>query len=139
MSEDILKLRASVNLLEEAIAISADKIPTSTKIDPIPRVLRAGVIKIFENTFDIAGEFITNWLKDKTLVNEFRLLTSKDIFFFAGQSNLISNPTDWNRFFEFRRISSKSFNQKNASQIYKVALEFFPAVKTLLAKLDTAN
>ena len=139
MSDDIKQLRLAVNLLEEAIAISADKIPRGQKIDPIPRVLRAGVIKIFENTFDISCKYITNWLKEKTLINEFRLLTTKDIFHFASNSNLINNPNDWNKFFEIRRISSKSFDHKNAEQIYRVALEFFPSAKTLLSKLDPKN
>ncbi|MEZ4812469.1 MAG: nucleotidyltransferase substrate binding protein [Caldisericia bacterium] len=71
------------------------------------------------------------------MVNEFRLLTSKDIFHFAGQSNLITHPNYWNKFFEYRKISSKSFNQNNAAQIYKIALEFFPEVKTLISKVES--
>ena len=52
---------------------------------------------------------------------------------------MILNPEDWFTFAEARNNTVHTYNEKNAQQVFKVALSFLPAVNAFYSEIEQHN
>lgn len=65
--------------------------------------------------------------------------TRKDLFRYAFQSELIQDPKTWFRYAEARNLTSRTYNEATAAEIFEISLQFLPDARYLLAKLEKMN
>ena len=126
MDRDDLKLmsmKQAIDSLERALA------------QPVDEFVRDAVIQRFKYTFELAWKMIKRHLESAGIV-ETSPLSRKELFREAARAGLIDDPEPWFRYGAARNQTSHIYNLQTANEVYKVASEFLPDVKTLLVQLE---
>ena len=93
---------------------------------------RDSVIQRFEYTFELSWKAMAKVLSaDRPLEDQ----SVKGILRESAKQGLISNLPAWFEFQEARNITSHTYNEKTADEVYVVALRLPPAVITLITQL----
>lgn len=139
MALDLSSLKKAVTSLEKAIRVTSTQTKDQINTDQ-EEVLRAGIIKNFEFTYEMCWKFMARWLKVNlsNSVTE-NMLTRKDLFRTAAENQLIDNVENWFLYTKARNETSHTYNNEIAESVYLVALKFIHDAKDLLANLEVKN
>ncbi len=117
MATTLDELKKAVKSLEEAINM------------PYSEIVRDGTIQRFEYTIELA------WKVSKKLMGT-QSTAPKVIIREMAQQNLIDDPKQWLVFLDDRNLSSHTYKEEIANQVYESAKKFFPEVTSLINKLE---
>ncbi|MCL4556459.1 MAG: nucleotidyltransferase substrate binding protein, partial [Gammaproteobacteria bacterium] len=67
------------------------------------------------------------------------LCRGKDLFRLAAQHNLIDDPLPWFSFGDARNLTSHTYDEVTAQQVFAAAQDFLPYAENLLERLSYAN
>jgi len=99
---------------------------------------RNSVIQCYEFTYEISWKMIERWLSIKLPAPQTKL-GFNDLFREAAQYGLIDSPESWFEYRRARNITSHTYNDRLAQEVYEVAETFLIDVHKLLKKLKENN
>jgi nucleotidyltransferase substrate binding protein (TIGR01987 family) len=140
MSLDLSSLEKAVTALGDVTARSLDEALMGSLDDVTRCAIRAGVVQHFEFTYELSWKFIQRWLKVNQPEGDPGLpRTRKELFRLAARVGLIDDPTPWFTFGDARNLTSHTYDEERARQVYEVALDFLAEARDLLARLTARN
>jgi len=94
--------------------------------------IRDAVIQRFEYSYELSWKILKRYLKEFCSIEENNV---KNLFRIALKQGLIENIENWFKYHESRNLTSHTYNELNAEEVYKSAQKFIIDAKLLLAKI----
>ena len=131
-------LEKAVTSMQEALEFSHSDMALS---DPrLFRQFRNSVIQCFEFTYEICWKMIERRLKlELPTPIENAKLGFNDLLRDAAQYGLIDAPRVWMEYRRARNITSHTYSDVLAQEVYKIATDFFVDAQKLLKILQEKN
>jgi nucleotidyltransferase substrate binding protein (TIGR01987 family) len=115
------ELRKAIDRLKKALAL------------PKSDVIRDAVIQRFEFTVDLGWKALQRCLKSSGVVES---LTPKNTFREGARLGIVKNPEAWIRFVDARNLSSHSYKESLAEEVYASALILPPFAEELVQSIE---
>lgn len=132
MKLDLSSFEKALNSLARAIARSQEA--------PGDDELRDSVIQRFEYTYELSWKMLKRRLEmDSPSPETIDALNFRDLIREGAVSGLIADPEAWFEYREQRNITSHTYDEKKAAQVYRAALKFYPDAKALFDGLLRRN
>lgn len=109
------------NSLEVANYINENNITDNNLIDTI----KAGVIQNFEFTYELSWKFIKRWLELNYGKNLVEGTTRRELFRIAAENKLISDIEQWMFYHRMRNLTSYTYDQNVADEIFSCTEIFY--------------
>jgi len=140
MSLDLESLRKAVKSFDALIAKTSDE-SFMSGLDDVTRFgLKAGVIQNFEFTYELCWKFLQRWIRANISPEDSdHPRTRKELFRMAARYGLIDDPVPWFGYGDARNLTSHTYSESIAEEVYMAALKFIKDAGTLLARLENAN
>lgn len=127
-------LRLSRYLAEnEGVALEGD-LDSSLRV-----VVRSGVIKHFEFTYDLSWQFMKRWLELNVNPHAGDGVTRRELYRLGFENRLIDDVDRWMRYHGARNLTSHTYREATADEVYAVLPDFLEAARLLLAALETRD
>lgn len=140
MTIDYSSLRRAVEA-HKRIVQAAEKHEMTPDFDQDTwEAVRGGVIKSFEVAYELAWKMMQRWLKtfqDPNLLSEQR--TKQDLFRNAAKFGLIDDPTRWFRYLNLRNLTTHTYDELPAQEVYEGARDFLVDAMALLERLEASD
>ncbi len=121
--------------IEKAIA-SLEKAIVRSKVNPADDEVRDAVIQRFEYTYELAWKMLKRRIElDAAYPAEVDGFSFKQLIREGAERGFLDNPEKWFSYREQRNITSHTYNEAKAQQVYLAALNFLDDAKSLLATL----
>lgn len=129
MKLDFSSLKKAIKSLGKAIA--------RTQNAPSDEELRDAVIQRFEYTYELAWKMMKRQIEQESPnPAEVDRLSFKDLLRTAAEKGIISNVEAWLVYRDQRNITSHTYDEDEAKNVYKTALNFYKDAESLLSKLE---
>ena len=139
MALDLSSLQKAVKLLESSVHISCDQKMMGSLNQATRELIRLGVIQHFEFTFELCWKFMERWIRLNKAPEAAQPSTRKDLFRHAAKYELVQDPQKWFEYSEARNITSHTYEEGNAKQVYQAATHFVEDAKYFLMQLESKN
>ncbi len=96
-------------------------------------LVRDAVIQRFEYTFELSWKSLRRYFKLNNQLDEYNV---RNLIREAGRQNLIDSVEQWFEFHKARNLTSHTYNEEIAEQVYQKAVEFSKEVEKLVERLD---
>lgn len=104
---------------------------------PDDEELRDGAIQRFEYTYELAWKSLKRILElEAASPDAIDILSFRDLIRLGAERGFIEEPSEWFEFREERNISSHTYDEAKAAEVYTSALRFGPVARRLLEKLE---
>lgn len=110
-----------------------------TENSPPDDMLRDACIQRFEYTFELCIKLLKRQLAKIEMPSQIDLMSYKDLIRSGAQHGLIDDPLAWFDFREKRNITSHTYDEKKAEDIYKILTAFIEKSGLLLQQLRFRN
>lgn len=136
MSLDFSNLEKVVSLMRAIYLKAEDKLFMSSLDDVTQNAIRAGVIQHFEMVYELSCKFMQRWIKLNLSVEEANYpRTRKELFRLAAKAGLIEEPSRWFIYGDARNMTSHTYNQETADEVYQSAYGLINDATYLLTQL----
>jgi nucleotidyltransferase substrate binding protein (TIGR01987 family) len=126
---DLASFRKALDSLDRGLA-RAEAVPGDEE-------LRDGAIQRFEHSYELAWKSLKRVLEaEAASPDEIDLLSFRDMIRLGAERGLIDDPAEWFAFREERNISSHTYDEAKAVEVYRSTLRFAPVARRLLEKLE---
>jgi nucleotidyltransferase substrate binding protein (TIGR01987 family) len=115
------ELKKAIGRLKEALAL------------PKSDVIRDSVIQRFEFTVELSWKALQRYLKSSGVVES---LTPKNTFREGARLGIVRNPDAWIRFVDARNLSSHTYKESLAEEVYASALILPPFAEELVQSIE---
>ena len=96
---------------------------------------KQGTIQGFEFTFEIAWNLMKDFLEEQGITG---IIGSKGAVRQSFNKNLIENGQEWMDMVESRNLSSHSYDEATAENLFeKITLVFYPQLKAFMEKMNS--
>lgn len=102
--------------------------------EPFTEIVRDATIQRFEFTFELSWKLLHALLKEKSIES----FGPKETIRNAAKAGLIQNPAIWLTFLEARNLTTHTYKQEVAEEVYEKAKEFAETLKSILPSLEEA-
>lgn len=138
MKLNLTALTKSIDSLQEAIDFAHSDL--AKQDERIFQQFLNSVILCFEFTYEMSWKMIKRRLKlDAPNAITIDQLNFNDLMREAAQYGLIDNPTAWIKYRGERNITSHTYSEKIAQEVYESAQHFLVDAKKLLVNLQIKN
>ena len=97
---------------------------------------RSAAIQAFEYTYELSIKFLRRHLESEESSNEaVDILGYRDLIRLACEKGLIDDPELWFQFREKRNITSHTYAENRADEVYKLLPSFLEKAKGLLSRI----
>lgn len=117
------ELKKALNRLKEALAVQKSDI------------VRDSVIQRFEFTVELSWKMLQRYLRSSGVVDP---LTPKNVFREGAKLGIVKDPEAWIRFVNARNLSSHTYNESLAEEVYASALLLPPYAEELVQAIEQA-
>jgi len=117
------ELKKAARRLKEALALPKDD------------VVRDSTIQRFEFTVELSWKSLQRFLKSAGVMDP---LTPKNVFREGARLGLVEDPEAWIGFIDARNLSSHTYKESLAEQVYASAQALPPFVDALIKKIEAA-
>ncbi|MHB1460911.1 MAG: nucleotidyltransferase substrate binding protein [Armatimonadota bacterium] len=132
-------LESALNSLRGVVELTTDTDRMST-FDVVTRNgLRSGVIQNFEFTYELAWKFIKRWLEHNLGASYVDGVSRRELFRLAAENRLIDDVDRWMDYHQDRNLTSHTYNEDIAQQVYESAVQFVTDTEQLLRVLASRN
>ncbi|MBI4249317.1 MAG: nucleotidyltransferase substrate binding protein [Elusimicrobia bacterium] len=138
MALELSSLRKGVDSLQRALKVASAEIRGRAQTDS-EEVIRAGVIKTFEFTYELCWKFMKRWLEKNAGGPDLDGVTRKELFRMAAENRLISNVERWFAYHAARNETAHTYDPAKAEEIYGAAKLFAADAEAFLRELDKRN
>jgi nucleotidyltransferase substrate binding protein (TIGR01987 family) len=115
------ELKKALTRLKEALAV------------PKSDIVRDSVIQRFEFTVELSWKALQRHLKSSGVVEP---LTPKNVFREAAKLGIVKDPEAWIRFVDARNLSSHTYKESLAEEVYACALLLPPYAEELIQTIE---
>ncbi|MBS0358223.1 MAG: nucleotidyltransferase substrate binding protein [Proteobacteria bacterium] len=135
MKLDLSSLVQTIQQLEKSLSYAQSE---AAKNDPeLFEQFRNSVIQCFEYTYENSFKMLKRELEKNVLnIDSFDF---RDLIREAAERELISNIKNWFDYKRCRNMTSHTYDQDKAEEVYAVIPEFLQDVKALLRVLEERN
>lgn len=132
-------LRKAINSLQ-AVLGKADDEALSMRIDDITRyAIKAGAIQNFEFTYELCWKFMKRWLEN-TIGNTYvDGVSRRELYRIAAEHRLIDDVDQWMIYHKARNITSHTYNEDRAEEVFQIAKIFAADAEKLLRQIEAHN
>ena len=103
-------------------------------------LIRDGCIQRFEYSYELSIRMLRRTLEHiSDHAEEIQQASFRDLIRIAAEKGLISNPTRWFEFRNKRNITSHTYNEDKATEVFAVIPEFAQAAHELLQHMETKH
>lgn len=106
---------------------------------PKDEFIRDAVILRFEYSYELAWKLLRRYLAEDVGAETLAPLSRKNLFRLAADKRLIVSPLPWFDYHHARNITSHTYDEAVAEQVYQVAVAFYDDAMALLAELERRN
>lgn len=138
MKLNLIALEQAIARLQEAVEFAHSDL---AKNDPrLFQQFRNSVIQCFEFTYEICWKMIERSLKSQlpTPVENAKI-GFNELIRSAAQYGLIDDPKAWMEYRRARNITSHTYNDNLAQEVYEIASSFLATAKQLLKNLKVKH
>jgi nucleotidyltransferase substrate binding protein (TIGR01987 family) len=96
-------------------------------------IVRDATIQRFEYTFELSWKLLKRYLESENNVIEPNI---KNLFREAGKLGLIEKVEDWFEYLQCRNLTSHTYQESTAEEVYLGAVRFEKSAKFLLKRLE---
>lgn len=100
---------------------------------PLNDIVRDATIQRFEFTFELSWKVLKRYFELNSRLSDYSL---KNIFREAGKQKLISSVENWFGYLEARNLTSHTYNEQTADEVYQAAQKFAVDAAELIKKLE---
>lgn len=136
---DLSPLEQVLATTQEVVAEALDEQKKAQRSDLLQSVVRSGVIKHFEFSYELCWKALQRWLKENLSANEVEGISRRQLYRLAAEQRLIDDVDQWMLYHRARNLTSHTYNQATADEVFNIALEFLGPAKELLARLKARN
>ena len=95
--------------------------------------MRAAAIQSFEVSFELSWKYLQQWFR----VQGLDLNSPREVIRQAFQANLIEDGAEWLRFADTRNLTTNTYRQQLADEVYDIVKSSF--VSELAKLIETTN
>ena len=136
---DLTSLERAVGALSEAVLESRSEDSMAGLNAVQRRVFVAGVVQSFEFTYELCWKFIKRWLALNVGAVYVDGVTRKELFRMAAEQRLIDDVVAWWAHHKSRNLTSHTYDEEIAQEVFAQATRFLPDAEALLAALRARN
>lgn len=130
-------MKLSLTSLEKALKSLADALALYDKHrddEGLRLALRDSVIQRFEYSFELAWKHLKRYLELEG-ESELDAFTRRKLFRLAWEKGLLSGSEEWFDYLKMRNLSSHTYNEETAQEVFTAAGKFLVSAKELYARL----
>ncbi len=139
MALELTALRRAVAALENAILVWNQKQADSSTLDMELEVIRAGVIRSFEFTYELCWKFMKRWLEENYGATEVDGVPRRELFRLAAENLLLTDVDRWMDYHRARNRTSHIYDPVIAGSVLDSTLAFLPDAQDVLQRLEARN
>ncbi|UXN34607.1 nucleotidyltransferase substrate binding protein [Avibacterium paragallinarum] len=137
---DLSALEKAFHSLEMTLAKLADKQWFAAQENIVQDTLIAGCIQKFEFVYELSIKMMKRQLKlIAEAPDEIDGADFRDILRLSAKAGLIEQVEDWQLYRKMRNITSHTYDQNKAQQVYGQMIGFLASAKNLLNQLQQRN
>ena len=110
------QLSNALDFLEETFAVEKNRVST------------AAVVQAFEMALELSWKYLKAQLEEAGVLN---VTSPKNVVRLAGEHGFLNEVERWIAFLEARNLTSHTYNQEVADDVYKIAKDFLLCAKKL--------
>lgn len=100
--------------------------------------VRAGAIKHYGMAYELCRKMAARWLDAHVAEGVAQGVTRRQLYRLAADHRLIRDVDAWMRYHEARNETVHVYDEAKAAEVHRVAGEFVPDARALLAALEAA-
>ncbi len=132
-------LKKAIDSLEAVLKRTND-IEYMKQFDDVTQyALRAGAIHNFEFTYELCWKYMKRWLSYNLGSVEVDGQSRRGLFRLAAEHFLIHDVAQWIHYHQARNLTTHTYNQDTADEVYEVVTVFLEDSKYLLKQLERFN
>lgn len=136
---DLESLQKAIHSLQAVIA-KAEDAELAARIDNITRyAIKAGAIQNFEFTYELCWKFMKRWLENNLGNTYVDGVSRRELFRISAEHQLITDVEQWMVYHKARNITSHTYNQDRAEEVYQIARQFAADAEKLLRRIEAHN
>lgn len=140
MALDLSSLKKAVASLDAAIEFVHGGGCSCQQTVIEQNVLKAGVIQNFEFTYELCWKFMQRYLKEQLgRVSYVEGVSRIELFRLSAEHGLIDDVAAWMDYHKARNLTSHTYDEDVADEVYQSAVSFIVAAKKFLAALEAHN
>jgi nucleotidyltransferase substrate binding protein (TIGR01987 family) len=117
-----------------------DRAIRRSRSEPEDEEVRDSVIQRFEYTYELAWKMLKRRLElDSPSPQSVDALSFRDLIREGAERGLVDTPQAWFGYREMRNITSHTYNEEKARQVYEAALRFYDDASLLHDRLSLKN
>ena len=129
MLVDLTSFRKAIDSLDRGLA--------RAEAAPDDEELRDGAIQLFEDTYELAWKSLKRVLETiSASPDEIDFLSFRDLIRLGAEKGFLDDPSAWHGFREERNISSHTYDESKAAEVYRAALDFASEARALFVRLE---
>lgn len=102
--------------------------------------IQSGVIQHFEIVYELCWKFMQRWIKENHSPEEADYpRTRKELFRTAARLGLISDPLPWFSYGDARNMTTHTYDESKARQVYEISKNLVKDAMDLLNRLKEKN
>jgi len=138
MALDLSNLKKTIEALERSLKIIHTG--KNSFSEDLLEAIRAGVIQNFEVAYEQCWKFIQRWIRhNRSPEDADHPRTRKEIFRMAARYGLIPDPLPWFEYGDARNLTSHTYDERQATTVFKAAERFAQDARNLLHSLEAKN
>ena len=139
MALELEPFRKSISSLQQLIALIDDRLATSNDSNELRNGLRAGAIRYFEFTYELAWKLMKRWLENNMGSSYVDGVSRRELYRIAAEHRLIDDVDQWMDYHHDRNLTSHTYDEDVAKQVYETARCFIGDALNLYSVLQAHN
>jgi nucleotidyltransferase substrate binding protein (TIGR01987 family) len=139
MPLDITALKNSIKCLDDSLKIVHNS-EEMIKLDLVTKnLLRSGVIQNFEVSYELCWKFIRKFLEIELGSEYVDGIHKKELLRIAAEHHLIKDVETWFDYNRARNLTSHTYKEEHAENVFNAAEKFLDDARELLNALEGRN
>jgi nucleotidyltransferase substrate binding protein (TIGR01987 family) len=139
MALDLTPMKKALVSLEGVLARANDS-ELMSSLDEVTRYgLKSGAIQNFEFTYELAWKFMKRWLEGNLGSTYVDGVSRRELFRLAAESRLIGNVDQWMDYHHARNLTSHTYDEAKAQEVFEAATRFAADARKLLRAIEERN
>jgi nucleotidyltransferase substrate binding protein (TIGR01987 family) len=139
MTLDLSSIQQALKMLSDAHAAAVDSQEMSRLSSIQQTTIRAGVIQHFEFTYELCWKFMKRWLAFNLGDSQTDGLARNHLFRLAAEHGLIIEISLWMDYHKARNLTTHTYNQSTADEVFEVVAGFIERARFLVHRLQEKN
>lgn len=136
---DLSSIQLAVVTMDRVIEKTLDDQMMREQDDLLRKMIIAGAIQHFEFTYELCWKFMKRWLENNLGSAYVDGVSRRELFRLAAESRLIEDVERWMNFHQARNLTSHTYDEAIAQEVYKTAISFVEPAKRMLQQLEAHN